>query len=81
MDGEEMMGRWLKINLSTTKRNTDKTPQKRELSEKPDGCDTVFVGNLSWTADEDQIRAAFAECGEIAEVRIAWDYDQDRAKG
>ena len=42
----------------------------------------VFLpGNLSWQASEDDLRAAFAECGEISNVRIAWDNEQDRSKG
>mgnify|MGYP001475718304 CR=1 FL=1 len=81
-DGEEMMGRWLKINLSTgAKPKTDKTPMKRDLSEKPEDCDTVFVGNLAWTATEEEIREAFSACGEVAAVRLAWDHDNDRPKG
>ena len=41
----------------------------------------MFVGNLSWQASEDDLRTAFAECGEISNVRIAWDQEQDRSKG
>lgn len=31
---------------------------------------TVFVGNLPWSATEDELREFFAECGEIVSVRI-----------
>ena len=36
---------------------------------------------LSWQASEDDLRTAFANCGEINNVRIAWDQEQDRSKG
>lgn len=39
--------------------------QRRGPSEKPEGCTSVFIGNLSWNIDEDTIRQAFASCGEV----------------
>ena len=39
MDGQELGGRWLKITMAIQK-------------PKPDGCTTVFIGNLSWPLDE-----------------------------
>jgi RNA recognition motif-containing protein len=44
-------------------------------------CLCVFVVQLSWQASEENLREAFAECGEISNVRIAWDAEQDRSKG
>jgi len=41
----------------------------RPLSAKPDGCDTVFIGNLSFEITEDDVRSAFGDCGDIASVR------------
>lgn len=40
----------------------------------------LFVGNLSWTATEDDVRNAFAEFGEIVEVAIPRD-ERDRSRG
>lgn len=31
---------------------------------------TVFVGNLPWSATEEQISELFADCGEVSGVRI-----------
>ena len=53
----------------------------RTPSEKPDGCTTVFVGNLSFSIDEDTLREAFASCGEIASVRFAEDRETGAFKG
>jgi nucleolin len=49
---------------------------KKQRVEVNDGGDaepasaTVFVGNLPWSATEEELREFFAECGEINSVRI-----------
>jgi nucleolin len=80
-DQAEMMGRWLNVSLSTSGGRPSTAPRSQELSERPAGCKTVFVGNMSWQATEEDLRAAFADCGEINNVRIAWDQENDRSKG
>ncbi|KAL4434185.1 hypothetical protein ABPG75_000626 [Micractinium tetrahymenae] len=45
------------------------------------GSRTIFMKNLAWSADEDAIRSFFDGCGEIAEVRVAYDRDTGRARG
>ena len=83
MDGQEMMGRWLKVSISTSPaaRSDNKAPRRQGLSEKPDNCTTIFVGNLSWNASEDDLREAFSACGEVVGVRIAMDQESGRSKG
>ena len=48
-------------------------PERKSFGEsngvRPEGCDTVFVGNLSWDVDEDSIREVFQSAGEISSVR------------
>ena len=53
----------------------------RQPSEKQEGCTTVFVGNLSFSIDEDTLREAFASCGEIASIRFAEDRETGAFKG
>jgi nucleolin len=31
----------------------------------PEGCTTIFIGNLSWDVSEEVVREAFKDCGEI----------------
>ena len=76
-----MMGRYLNVSLSTAGSRPSAAPRQQELSEKPEGCKTVFIGNLSWQASEENLREAFAHCGDIEGVRIAWDHENDRSKG
>jgi len=83
LDGETMMDRYLKISHSTPKSNAprDNKPFAKEMSEKPEGCKTIFVGNLSWQATEDDLRTAFESCGNVWSVRIATDRDTGKSKG
>lgn len=77
-----MMGRWLKISISTSPANKrDTAPRKQGLSDKPEGCTSVFVGNLSWQASEDDLRSCFESCGEVINCRIAMDQETGRSKG
>lgn len=41
----------------------------------------LYVGNLSYSVTEEQLRALFAEAGEISEVTIITDRDTGRSKG
>lgn len=42
---------------------------------------TLFVGNLSYQATEETVKAAFAAYGEVAGVRVARDPQTGRAHG
>ena len=41
----------------------------------------VYVGNLSYDATTDALRTAFAECGEVGELKIVTDRETGRARG
>lgn len=41
----------------------------------------LYVGNLSYTATEDDIRNAFAQFGEVTSVRIITDRETGRPRG
>ena len=81
----EFMGRWLKIE------EAEDTRPKREgagkggktftPSEKPEGCQKCFVGNLSWNVTEDMLWEFFGEAGEVKFVRIATDRETGQPRG
>jgi len=77
MNGQDFNGRWINVKYSTPK----PIVAPREPSEKPEGCTTVFVGNLSFNIDEETLRASFAECGEISEIRFSEDKETGDFKG
>ncbi|MCH7728038.1 MAG: RNA-binding protein [Planctomycetes bacterium] len=41
----------------------------------------IYVGNLSYTASEDEVRQAFEEHGEVATVSIIKDRETGRSRG
>ena len=41
----------------------------------------IYVGNLSFEATEDEVRALFAEFGDVASVNLISDRDSGRPKG
>ena len=43
--------------------------------------DNLYVGNLSYDATEDDIRAIFEEFGEVKSVKIIMDRDTGKSKG
>lgn len=82
LDGQTWMDRWLKITVATAKQpNSSTAPHDKPLSERPEGCKTLFVANLSWDVTEDDVRSHFESCGEIWSVRVGWDREKDQFKG
>lgn len=41
----------------------------------------LFVGNLPYSATEDEVREVFARSGGVESVRIITDFDTGRSKG
>ncbi|UCF46053.1 MAG: RNA-binding protein [Myxococcales bacterium] len=41
----------------------------------------LFVGSLSWNTTSDQLRNAFAACGEVTEVKVVMNRDTGRSRG
>ena len=41
----------------------------------------LFVGGLSWDTDDQGLRAAFAQFGEIVEAKVVTDRDTGRSRG
>ena len=87
--GEDLMGRPLKVDLAKPRApraggaggagggGFKKKPfEVKPLGPKPDGCNTVFMGNLSYQIDEDAVKDFFKDCGgEI--VNIRWLTDRE----
>jgi nucleolin len=82
-NGEDVLGRPIRIDFAQSKtertpggdRQQQRTPrdggqrEQRPATPKPDGCTTVFLGNLSFQIDENAVRSHFGDCGDISSVR------------
>ena len=42
---------------------------------------TIFVGNLSWTVDNDRLSQEFADCGEVISARVQLDRNTGKSRG
>ncbi len=70
LDGTTLQGRHLKVDM-VGKRDTKKYDHHK----------SIFIGNLSFSADEEKLRAAFSICGDINSVRIVRDSRSGVGKG
>ena len=41
----------------------------------------IYVGNLSWSSTEDEVRAAFEAYGEVTSVKLIEDRETGRPRG
>lgn len=41
----------------------------------------IYVGNLPWSATEDEVRAAFEAYGEVTSVKLIQDRETGRPRG
>jgi nucleolin len=82
-NGEELEGRALRVEKATPKEQRGGGDRGDRPSRNEGGdsnATSVFVGNISYTTDDDTLRQIFESCGTIKEVRIAMDQD-GRARG
>jgi len=79
-NGVEILGRPIKVgmaagaNIAGKNRFNSKEKKgghlaKLPISAKPEGCTTVFLGNLSFNIDDTTIAEVFKHCGDISDIR------------
>lgn len=82
-EGQDLCGRPVKINPAKPRaqKSGGGSRAPRGLSERPDGCKTCFMGNLSFNIDEDQMREFAKACGEVTSIRWLTDRESGEFKG
>jgi len=69
-NNEDFYGRKMSVSYSTDRAGGGGGPKKgTQVSEKPEGCTTIFIGNLNFNITEDQVYEFFQDCGDIKECR------------
>jgi len=78
LNGADFNGRNVSIELAAAR-----PPRASFISDRPpaEPSNTVFLGNLSFAATEEELRAAFDGCGGIVSVRIATDRETGNPRG
>jgi len=79
-NGQSLLGREIRANYTKPRPARGggaggKSRQSREVGEKPEGCNTVFLGNVPETVEDKNIYELFKDCGEIE--RIHWLTDRE----
>ena len=80
LNGSDFGGRSISVEVA---RPVGARPAPGAFGDRPpsEPSVTVFLGNLPFDADENMLREAFAECGEIFSVRIATDRETGAPRG
>merc|ERR1739838_392792 len=85
MAGKDILGRSLKIDWAEErgggKKKGGRVPDwvNNPVSERPDNCYSVFLGNLDFNITEDDVKKHFKECGEVKNIR--WMQKDGEFKG
>eukprot|EP00281_Chroomonas_sp_CCMP1168_P021456 CAMPEP_0206230526 /NCGR_PEP_ID=MMETSP0047_2-20121206/10312_1 /ASSEMBLY_ACC=CAM_ASM_000192 /TAXON_ID=195065 /ORGANISM="Chroomonas mesostigmatica_cf, Strain CCMP1168" /LENGTH=283 /DNA_ID=CAMNT_0053653967 /DNA_START=51 /DNA_END=902 /DNA_ORIENTATION=+ len=69
LNGEQVRGHHIRVDMAESKRK-DFNPRL-----------SVFVGNLSFSAEEEAVRRFFAQCGKVEGVRLIRDKETSMGKG
>jgi len=85
---QECMGRPMRVSYAKPRENRAKGSGggggkggSRPLSEKPQGCTTIFCGNLSFDVDDGKMGEFLSECGGIRAIRWLKDRESGDFKG
>jgi len=67
VNGSDLDGRAIKVEIATPRKTASGAPRDLGPGEP---SSSIFLGNLSYTVEEDSIRQAFEECGTV--TRVKW---------
>eukprot|EP01118_Nematostelium_gracile_P007207 TRINITY_DN2334_c0_g1_i3.p1 TRINITY_DN2334_c0_g1~~TRINITY_DN2334_c0_g1_i3.p1 ORF type:complete len:366 (+),score=130.80 TRINITY_DN2334_c0_g1_i3:88-1185(+) len=85
LNGTDVLGRPMKVEPESSRQGNKKAPapfnSTKPLSQKPEGCTTVFLGNLSFQIQDENIYELFQDCGEISQIRWLNDKETGNFKG
>ena len=46
-----------------------------------DSSNRVYVGNLAWSVDQQQLETLFSEQGKVVDAKVVYDRDSGRSRG
>ena len=86
LSGKEIDGRPINVDRSTNNKSggagNPNEQRRAAFGDKTSPPSSVlFVGNLSWSADENSLWDVFAEYGDVKSVRVPTDRESGKVKG
>jgi len=62
-------------------RGADRGSRGVQHSDRPEGCKSIYVGNLAFSVTDDDLRSMFEDCGAIDHARCVTDRETGRSRG
>lgn len=56
-------------------------PRRFRNGSESDSTNRVYVGNLSWSVDDQGLQSFFSEVGSVVDARVVIDRETGRSKG
>lgn len=82
MQGKEIDGRPINVDMSTSKPANPNAERSKRFGDVPsEPSDTLFLGNLSFGVERDNLYELFGKYGEIISVRIPTHPETEQPKG
>jgi len=91
LDGQSVLDRPIKLQYANTTKRAERPARpsaspggakfSKPSTEKPSGCNTVFIGNLAFSIDDDKVHEVFGSCGAISGIRWISDRESGDFKG
>jgi len=86
LDGSQMVNRNIGVRANRGRVQRERRERRERstgLSEKPPGCNTIFVGNLPWSTDDAKLKELFENrgCGTVVSARVVRQSWTDRSRG
>jgi len=69
LNGKDVDGRAMKVELAQPRKNLSGGAGYGKPVEENAPSESIFLGNLAWTVDEDSTRKLFSGCGEIQKLK------------
>jgi RNA recognition motif-containing protein len=82
-DGEFLDRRYLKVELARGGKPSESRPISLELNAAADGSEskTIFVKNLPYDTNEEEVNEYFMRCGQVESVRLVYNSLHKHFKG
>ena len=84
MGGTKIMGRPCRAEFAKPKKDNARDggkAKKTKLGKKPEGCVTLFLGNMDFQVNREGLESFFEDCGAIKDVRWVKDKVTNEFKG
>ena len=87
LNGEMVCGRAMKCDYAQSSGGNNSSPRNgkkfevQPMGEKPEGCCTLFIANLSFELTEDSLWEEFGKCGDVKGIRLATDRETGEYRG